>query len=220
MVEIPDQKVNYTELGFSDDPYEAKLLFHWTNKKYTRCRHYRDFLNKCFEQDLVSEDQEDNTPFIELLRQVGWWDLTIKMLGKAGMEEKYKLSKDRCRIFNSLVTICYADNVFYQDHIDPSLIWVSTVVNKTWDSLNKTLPPTLETKSRSKRQVQAVANSLLGTAKKGMVKKFLFSLMGPVLKELKSVGQKEAARAVAKHIIPYTGINDHGTGHIVNQLLN
>ena len=49
-----------------------------------------------------------------------------------------------------------------------------------------------------------------------MVKKFLFSLMGPVLKELKSVGQKEAARAVAKHIIPYTGINEHGTGHIVN----
>ena len=44
--------------------------------------------------------------------------------------------------------------------------------------------------------------------------------MGPVLDELKSVGQKEAARAVAKHIIPYTGINDHGTGHIVNQLLN
>ena len=89
------------------------------------------------------------------------------MLGKAGMEEKYKLSKDRCRIFNSLVTICYADNVFYQDHIDPSLIWVSTVVNKTWDSLNKTLPPTPETKSRSKRQVGAVANSLLGSAKKG-----------------------------------------------------
>ena len=52
-----------------------------------------------------------------------------------------------------------------------------------------------------------------------MVKKFLFSLMGPVLKELKSVGQKEAARAVAKHIIPYTGINEHGTGHIVNHLL-
>ena len=52
-----------------------------------------------------------------------------------------------------------------------------------------------------------------------MVKKFIFSLMGPVLKELKSVGQKEAARAVAKHIIPYTGINEHGTGHIVNHLL-
>ena len=130
------------------------------------------------------------------------------------------MTEDRCQMLNSLVTICYADNVFYKDHIDPSLIWVATVVNKTWDSLNKTLPPTLETKSRSKRQVQAIANSLLGPAKKGMVKKFLFSLMGPVLKELKSVGQKEAARAVAKHIIPYTGINDHGTGHIVNQLLN
>ena len=116
-------------------------------------------------------------------------------------------------MLNSLVTICYADNVFYQDHIDPSLIWVATVVNKTWDSLNKTLPPTLETKSRSKRQVQAVANSLLGSAKKGVVKKFLFNLMGPVLDELKSVGQREAARAVAKHIIPYTGINDHGISY-------
>ena len=108
----------------------------------------------------MSEDQEDTTPFIELLRQVGWWDQTIKILGKAGMNDKYKLSKDRCRIFNSLVTICYADNVFYQDHIDPSLIWVSTVVNKTWDSLNKTLPPTpekqtpnLETKERTKRSL-------------------------------------------------------------------
>ena len=87
MVEIPDQTVNYTDLGFSDDPYEAKLLYHWTNKKHTRCRHYRDFLNKCLEQDLVSEDQEDNTSFIELLKKVGWWDAAIEMLGKAGMEK-------------------------------------------------------------------------------------------------------------------------------------
>ena len=26
--------------------------------------------------------------------------------------------------------------------------------------------------------------------------------------------------AIVKHIIPYTGLNDHGTGHVVNQLLN
>ena len=49
MVEIPDQKVNITELGFSDDPYEAKLLFNWANRKYSRCRQYRDFLNKCYD---------------------------------------------------------------------------------------------------------------------------------------------------------------------------
>ena len=76
------------------------------------------------------------------------------------------------------------------------------------------------TNSRSKRQVSAVANSLLGSVKKGVVKKFLFNLVGPVLDELKTAGQKEAAKAVAKHIIPYTGLNDHGTGHIVNKLLN
>ena len=27
MVEIPDQKVDVTELGFSDDPYDATLLY-------------------------------------------------------------------------------------------------------------------------------------------------------------------------------------------------
>ena len=37
---------------------------------------------------------------------------------------------------------------------------------------------------------------------------------------MKTAGQREAAKAVAKHIIPYTGLKDHGTGHIVKQLLH
>ena len=61
-------------------------------------------------------------------------------------------------------------------------------------------------KPKSKRQVGAVASSLLGIAKSGFVRSFLFNLVGPVLDNLKSVGHKEAAKAVAKHIIPYTGL--------------
>ena len=95
MVEIPEQKVNITELGFSEDPYHATLLYNWYNKKYSRCRSYKNFLGKCHDQDLVSEDQVDPTPLVELLRQVGWWDQTINILGKAGMMDKYKLTMDR-----------------------------------------------------------------------------------------------------------------------------
>ena len=194
---------------------------------------------------MVSEDQVDPTPLVELLRQVGWWDQTIKILGKAGMMDKYNLTIDRCRIFNSLVNICHADNIFPKEHMDPSLFWVSKFINKAWDSLNETESQTTSSESyervkrsivapqsqnqttalilakpRSKRQVSAVANSLLGAAKSGVVKKFLFNLVGPVLDELKTAGQREAAKAVAKHIIPYTGLKDHGTGHIVKQLLH
>ena len=108
MVKIPEQKVNITELGFSDDPYDATLLYNWYNRKYSRCRHYKNFLGKCHDQDLVSEDQEDTTSLVELLRQVGWWDQTRKVLErniKDGMLSKYMLTKDRCRMFNRLVNI-------------------------------------------------------------------------------------------------------------------
>ena len=44
--------------------------------------------------------------------------------------------------------------------------------------------------------------------------------MGPVLDNLKSVGHKEAAKAVAKHIIPYIGLKNHETGQNVHQLLH
>ena len=86
MIEIPDQKVNITELGFSDDPYDATLLYNWANRKYSRCRHYKNLLNKCYDQDLVSEDQEDTTSLIDLLRQVGWWDQTREVLEILRME--------------------------------------------------------------------------------------------------------------------------------------
>ena len=46
----------------------------------------------CLDQDLVSKDQVDPTPLVELLRQVGWEDLKIKMFKNAGMMVKYKLS--------------------------------------------------------------------------------------------------------------------------------
>ena len=108
--------MNITELGFSDDPYDATLLYNWANRNYSRCRHYKNLLNKCYDQDLVFEDQEDTTSLIDLLRQVGWWDQTREVLErkiKDGILTKYQLTKDRCRMFNSLVTICYADNVLY-----------------------------------------------------------------------------------------------------------
>ena len=195
----------------------------------------------CLNQDMVSEDQVDPTPLVELLRQVGWEDLKLKMLGM----DRYKLSLDKCRIFNSLVSICHADNIFPKDHMNSSELWVSQFINNAWDNLNKTdsqipsfgssirekrsiVTPQNQTqttamilaKPKSKRQVGAVASSLLGIAKSGVVKKFLFNLVGPVLDNLKSVGQQEAAKAVAKHIIPYTCLKKHETGQNVHELLH
>ena len=76
----------------------------------------------------------DPTPLVELLRQVGWEDLKLKMFGM----DRYKLSLDECRIFNSLVSICHADNIFPKDHMNSSLLWVSQFINNAWDNLNET----------------------------------------------------------------------------------
>ena len=134
------------------------------------------------------------------------------------------------------MSICHAENVFPNEHMHSSKLWVSKFINNAWDNLNKTdsqipsfgsslrekrsiVTPQNQTqttaiilaKPKSKRQVGAVASSLLGIAKSGFVRCFLFNLVGPVLDNLKSVGHKEAAKAVAKHVIPYTGLKNHET---------
>ena len=78
--------------------------------------------------------------------------------------------------------------------------------------------PMILTKPKAKRQIGAIASSLLGIARSGFVRNFLFNLVGPVLNNLKSVGHKEAAKAVAKHIIPYTGLKKHETGEIATKM--
>ena len=82
----------------------------------------------CLDQDMVSKDKVDPTPLVQLLRQVGWEDLKIKMFKNARMMDKYKLSLDKCRIFNSLVSIYHADNIFPKDHMNSSLLWVSQFI--------------------------------------------------------------------------------------------
>ena len=71
-----------------------------------------------------------------------------------------------------------------------------------------------------KRQIGAIASSLLGLARSGVMRGFLFNLVGPVLKNLVSGGHKHAVKQVAKHIIPYTGLKDHNTAQDVHQLLH
>ena len=80
--------------------------------------------------------------------------------------------------------------------------------------------PRILTKPKAKRQIGAIASSLLGISRSRFVRNFLFNLVGPVLNNLKSVGHKEAAKAVAKHIIPYTGLNGHETEGHVHKLLD
>ena len=61
---------------------------------------------------------------------------------------------------------------------------------------------------RGKRAIKetiGVAKSLLGMSRSGYIRKFLFSLAGPVLKNLKSVGSKAAYNSMARYIIPFTG---------------
>ena len=45
-------------------------------------------------------------------------------------------------------------------------------------------------------------------------------MVGPVLSNLNLGGHKAAAKAVAKHIVPYTGLKNHETGDDVHQLLH
>ena len=78
----------------------------------------------------------------------------------------------------------------------------------------------IQTKPKVKRQIGAIATSLLGIERSGFVRNFLFNLVGPVLNNLKSVGHKEAAKAVAKHIIPYTGLKGHEAEGHVHKLLD
>ena len=75
-------------------------------------------------------------------------------------------------------------------------------------------------KPKVKRQIGVIASSLLGMAKSGAMRGFLFNLVGPVLKNLVSGGHKHAVKQVAKHIIPYTGLKDHDTAQDVHQLLH
>ena len=155
MVDIPEMKIDVTKLGFSEDSQNATFLYNWYNEKHSRCRKYKKLLGMCLNQDMVSEDQVDPTPLVELLRQVGWEDLKIKMFKNAGMMDKYKLSLDKCRIFNSLVSICHADNIFPKDHMSSSLLWVSQFINNAWDNLNETdsQTPSLESYIREKRSI-------------------------------------------------------------------
>ena len=80
--------------------------------------------------------------------------------------------------------------------------------------------PRFLARTKVKRQIGALASSLLGFARSGFVRSFLFNLLGPVLSNSKSVGHKEAAKAVAKHIIPYTGLKGHDAEGYVHQLLH
>merc|ERR1711867_13753 len=75
-------------------------------------------------------------------------------------------------------------------------------------------------KPKVKRQIGVIASSLLGMAKSGAMRGFLFNLVGPELKNLVSGGHKHAFKQVAKHIIPYTGLKDHDTAQEVHQLLH
>ena len=75
----------------------------------------------CVNNDMVSEDQVDSTTLVELLRQEGWEALKQKMLGM----NKYKLSVDGCRIYKSLMSICHAENVFPNEHMNSSNLWIS-----------------------------------------------------------------------------------------------
>merc|ERR1712082_442966 len=75
-------------------------------------------------------------------------------------------------------------------------------------------------KPKVKRQIGAIASSLLGLARSGIMRGFLFNLIRPVLKNLVSGGHKHAVKQVAKHIIPYTGLKDHDTAQDVHQLLH
>merc|ERR1711873_273319 len=68
--------------------------------------------------------------------------------------------------------------------------------------------------------LESISESLLGMAKSGAMRGFLFNLVGPVLKNLVSGGHQHAVKQVAKHIIPYTGLKDHDTAQDFHQLLH
>ena len=76
---------------------------------------------------------------------------------------------------------------------------------------------------RGKRSVVkdsiGVAKSLLGMSRAGYMRKFLFSLAGPVLKNLKSVGSKAAYNSMARYIIPFTGLQGNEVAEDVKDLL-
>ena len=81
MLEIPVEKVNVTTLGFSKDAQRASVLFMWHKEKHSKCGNYKRILDMCLNNDMVSEDQVDSTPLVELLRKEGWEALKQKMLG-------------------------------------------------------------------------------------------------------------------------------------------
>ena len=136
---------------------------------------------------------------------------------------------------------------FHQEELDYwKNIPVESFVEAAWDHLNHTelshsLPsftlPMREKRSvdsifegesrenvtmkpKMKRQLGALASSLLGMAKSGAVRGFVFNLLGPVLKNLVAGGHDHAVKQVARHVIPYTGLNNHDTGRAVHQHLH
>ena len=78
----------------------------------------------------------------------------------------------------------------------------------------------LPAKLNVKRQIGAIASSLLGLARSGVMRGFLFNLVGPVLKNLVSGGHKHEVKQVAEYIIPYTGLKDQEAAQNVHQLLH
>ena len=57
-------------------------------------------------------------------------------------------------------------------------------------------------KPKVKRQIGVIASSLLGMAKSGAMRGFVFNLLGPVLKNLVSGGHQHAVKQIARHVIP------------------
>ena len=69
----------------------------------------------CLNNDMVSEDHVDSTNLVELLKQE-------ESLGI----DKSNLSVDGCRVYKSLMSICHAENVFPNEHMNSSNLWISS----------------------------------------------------------------------------------------------
>ena len=57
-------------------------------------------------------------------------------------------------------------------------------------------------------------------SRSGSIGNFLFSLAGPVLKNLKSEGSKAVYRSMAEKVLPYRGLQGHEVAEDVKGLLS